>query len=115
MKRNMDLIRLILIETQNGNLNGEIDGFDMDDLKYHRKLAIDAGLLQGRSQDDMENSSVVPSNVLVKDLTWNGHDFIDSIVSESNWFKVKSFIQESGKTVTLETIKQTVKLLFQTV
>ena len=115
VKRDMDLVRLILIETQNGNPNGDINGYDIDNLKYHRKLAIDIGLLEGKIQDNRANTSVVPANVFVKDLTWSGHDFIDSIASDTNWFKVKSYIQESGKTVTMETIKQGVKLLFQTV
>jgi hypothetical protein len=115
VKRDMDLIRLILIEAQNGNPNGDIHGYDSDNLKYHRKLAIDVGLLEGKIQNNLANTSVVPSSVFVKDLTWGGHDFIDAIASDTNWFKVKSFIQESGKAVTMETIKQGVKLLFQTV
>ena len=113
MKRNIDLIRLILLETQKGNPNGEINEYDEDSLKYHRKLAIDAGLLEGKIQNNMSNTSNVPSAVFVKDLSWAGHDFLDSIESDTNWFKVKNFIQESGKTVTLETIKYGVKALFQ--
>ncbi|WP_198781148.1 DUF2513 domain-containing protein [Shewanella putrefaciens] len=113
MKRDMDLIRLILLEAQNGNLNSDIKGFESDVVKYHKKLAIEAGLLEGKVQNNLENTSVVPSAVHVKDLTWHGHDFLDSIESDNNWSKVKGYIKESGKIVTIETVKQAVKIVFQ--
>lgn len=112
MKRDMDLIRFVLLEARSGNPNGEIYGYDDDDLKYHRKLAIEFGLLEGKVQDNHTDKTNIPAAVFVKDLTWTGHDLLDSIESDTNWFKVKSFLLESGKTITIEAIKNTVKCLF---
>ncbi|MBS3776710.1 MAG: DUF2513 domain-containing protein [Bacteroidales bacterium] len=45
-------------------------------------------------------------------LTWAGHDYIEAIKDDKRWQKVKEWIRNSGKILTLETIKQAVQALF---
>jgi hypothetical protein len=112
MTRNMDLIRLILLKVEQNDPNGPINGYSEDEIRYHRKLAIDKGLLKGHVLEDPRRSSPVPANVSVEDLTWEGHDFIDGIQSDSNWNKVKDYLLAGGKQITIETIKFAIRALF---
>ena len=112
MKRDMDLIRAVLLKAQQSDPNGTIDGRTDDELKYHRALAIDAGLLKGSVVKDNTKGTEIPAAVMVKDLTWEGHDLLDAIENDSNWVKVKEFLRSAGKQLTIETIKFAVKQLF---
>ena len=58
-------------------------------VRYHRGLAIEAGLLRGKALRDSTKATEIPAAVVVQDLTWEGHDFLDAIASDSNWARVK--------------------------
>lgn len=105
----MELIRKILLAVQDGQSNSSIDGFSDDEVKYNKALAIDHGLVDGAI---VKSSSEIPAAVNIQKLTWTGHDFIDAIASESDWQKVKVFLKDAGKQVTIETIKVAVSQLF---
>ena len=112
MKRDMDLIRAVVLKAQNGDFYGGIPGFSDEEVKYHQALAIEKGLLEGKVLEDSSSMTDVPLAVIVLGVPWEGHDFIDAIESDSNWSKVKSFLAEAGKQVTIETIKYAVQKLF---
>jgi hypothetical protein len=77
MKRNMNLIQKILLKAQEGDPNGAVAGFPENETKYHKALAIEAGFLRGKVIRDIASTSEVPTNVVVQDITWTGHDFLD--------------------------------------
>lgn len=112
MTRNMDLIRLIILEAAQGNLNGSIDGYADEEIKYNRMQAIEMGLLNGHVLQDFRRSTPIPANVHVEDLTPSGHDFLDAIKSDSTWKKVKDYLRAGGKQITIETIKAAIRALF---
>lgn len=109
MKRDMELIRKILLAVQDGQSNSSIEGFSDDEVKYHSALAIDAGLVDGAV---LKSGTEIPASVMIQKLTMAGHDFIDAITLESNWQRVKDFLKDAGKQVTVETIKVAVSQLF---
>lgn len=115
MNRDMDLIRLVLLKACTDDPNGAIDGYGDDEIRYHRKLAIEKGLLTGFVMESHDRPSRIPRNVVVKDVTWEGHDFIDAIRSDTNWNKVKEFLMAAGKQVTLETVMQAIREIFRNV
>jgi hypothetical protein len=41
MKRDMELIRKVLLAAQDGQLNSPIDGYSTDEVKYHKALTIE--------------------------------------------------------------------------
>ena len=53
MSPNMDLIRLVVLKACTDDPNGVIDGYGDDEIKYHRKLAIEKGLLTGFVMDSL--------------------------------------------------------------
>lgn len=112
MKRDMNLIRAVLIKAQQDDPNGIVEGHSKDAVKYHRALAIQKGLLSGKVQKDYSHLSQVPAAVVITGLTWEGHDFIDAIENEKDWVKVKAFLADAGKQLTIETIKFGISQLF---
>jgi len=107
MKRDFDLIRLILLEAEQNSAPGkspytpEIDGYDFQSINYNIKLMFDAGLV------DVYHNTYKPNgdDYLIKSLTYEGHDFLDKIRSESVWNKTKNTIFDKVGSLTFEAIK----------
>ncbi|MCZ8308668.1 MAG: DUF2513 domain-containing protein [Microcystis sp. LE19-98.1E] len=95
MKRDMELIRLILldVEAQGGPNVGEqtftveIPGRSNDEVQYHLWLLHEAGLIDAYV---IGNQLVQPRNrVSPRRLTWAGHDFLDSVRDPEVWKKTR--------------------------
>jgi repressor of nif and glnA expression len=110
MKRNFDLVRVILIEFENRDAAGNTPiapiGFSNDDVRYHIQILVDAGLI---------NQVVIPSNGQTRSnqLTWEGHEFLDSIRDESQWEKIKSVVKDKGAALSFEVIKMTAGVIIK--
>ncbi len=111
MQRNMDLIRQVILNVECGQPYPDIVGFTPQAIKYHQMLAIEAGLLNGTHGKFNENATEIPSYVFVKDITWEGHNFIDAIREDNSWNKVKNYLTQEGKQLSIETINTAVKIL----
>lgn len=90
MKRDFDLIRIILLEFEarppsNIPLKFTHADYDPEIINAHMTLLIEAGLLEGTVQDRMSG----PKYAFPIGLTWEGHDFIDSIKDPTLWEKAK--------------------------
>ncbi len=48
MKRDMELIRAVVLKAQGGDFHGGIPGYTDEEVKYHQALAIEKGLLEGK-------------------------------------------------------------------
>ena len=112
MKRDMDLIRIILLSVEQNHANKFLSDYDEDTIKYHKALCIEADLVEGAILPSGTGNREIPSAVMIKKLTWSGHDFIDAIASDTNWTKVKDFLKDGGKQLTIETVKAAVIQLF---
>ena len=112
MKRDMDLIRKILLIVEESKSSNVIEGYTQDEIKYHQSLIIEADLAKGRVLPDFSSPTNIPAVVNISGLTWKGHDFIEAISSDTNWQKVKDFLKDAGKQITIETIKAATISLF---
>ncbi len=111
--RDMELCRAIMLAAVNDNRNGPINGYSEDAIKYNKRLLIDKGYLKGSLIKDSTKDTDIPAAVFIKEITWEGHDFIDGIADESNWSKVKDFLKEGGKQITIDTIAVAIQTLFR--
>ena len=116
--RNMDLIRTLMISIeQNPELDGStefqsctpnhlgIENYSDSEFVYHLNLLISAGMVDGKIQ------SYYPA---VRHLTWQGHDFADSIKNGTVWEKAKAIVKEKGGDFTISMLAALVqKLLMQ--
>ncbi|OCZ52204.1 DUF2513 domain-containing protein [Dehalobacter sp. TeCB1] len=108
MKRDMDLIRKILLAIEDQFVdvvlyNLEIEGYDLKTVAYHCKILNDAGLVSdyGSQYGDGELLSFGVSS-----LTWEGHEFLDKIRDNNVWNKTKEVMTEKGIPFVLDAVKQ---------
>ena len=93
VKRDMELVRRILLTVQaKSSLEPElikIDGHDDAVVGRHVEMLFDNGFLEG-----MEHSTLASEyrDIFVKDLSWDGHEFVGAISKEELWQKLKSAI-----------------------
>ena len=104
MKRDMNLIRLLLLaleDRENTTLGLKCpDNCSKEKFEYHLDLLWEAEFIAGEHQP----TAHLKYDCLV--LTWEGHDFLDSIRSDKVWKQVMEKITELGGKVSLEVIKE---------
>ena len=112
MKRNWDTIRELLTTVEECTLPTDVvrlGSFPSDrkaEVSYHMTLLIEAGLVKGQ---------VVQANGPdVKDffgqrLTWEGHEFLDAIRSDTVWQKTKKAFIDQGVSMTFDLVRTAAK------
>lgn len=107
MKRDMDLVRKILLEIEKNCVstaitNLYIDGYDMETVAYHCKILYEAGLIFNYKPFYADNRLYSFS---VGSLTWDGHDYLDKVRDNTIWEKTKNTITQKGLPLVFDTIK----------
>jgi hypothetical protein len=106
MKRDMDLIRQILLKVEEHPPNYDtvalsFPGVDDATIGEHVHLLVEARLIDAIDCRTMENFfDWKPLR-----LTWDGHEFLGAACNETVWNKVTSVIREHGLGFTLELLK----------
>lgn len=102
MKRDMDLVRLILLEIESSEYDEiedfKIDGYDVSLVKYNGELLLQAGLINNFYEDSI-------GELIAGQLTWEGCDYLDKIRDNSIWKKTKDAIKAKGLPLVVDTIK----------
>lgn len=103
MKLNPDCIRDILISVESMEYNSaytltklqkELPHYSEDVLNYHCLQMIDAGLLNAKTINIM--GKISPQIWRIFDLTYQGHQFLADIRSDTAWNKTKSIAKKIG-------------------
>ena len=101
MKRDMDLIREILLQVEaRENPNSwkvekvEIEGRDNQEIDGHVHLLLEAGFVGATSAGGPVNR-----------LTWEGHELLDSICDPTVWATVTEKLKEVGGAASLEVVR----------
>ena len=107
MKRDMDLIRVILLnieELHKGTViyNFQVDGYELSEVAYHCKLLYEVGFISAYHSEYADNKL---RRVAVGGLTWDGNEFLDKIRDDIIWNKTKKTIKKKRLPLVLETIK----------
>jgi hypothetical protein len=104
MKRDMDLIRKILLTVQDmdavDTTEVVVENYDRDMVGYHIHLLLDAELLDGGKSATLRN----PYGYLVRRLTWDGHEFLDLARNDTIWNKAKAFVAERGLDISIKVL-----------
>lgn len=107
MKRDLDLVRLILLkieeEYRSTAIHGlRIDGYDMETVAYHCKIMHEKGLIS-------DYKGFYASNELqdfgVGSLTWEGQDYLEKVRDNSRWGKIKGILKDKALPATIEVVK----------
>jgi hypothetical protein len=108
MKRDMDIIRMILMQQETGQAPPELAKYPEDLVVYNVALMKDAGLLVAEIRADHEGS---PRGAVIIRLTWAGHDFLDATRNDTVWNTAKEKILRSGASWTFDLLKDCLKAL----
>lgn len=91
MKRNMDLVKAILLRLEMGDPLGEIAGHSKQEIGYHVALLEDAGLI---THEPYVNTDVSAAILIDTRMTWAGHEFLDAPRNDSFWERAKAITME---------------------
>lgn len=107
MKRDMDLLREVVLKIEADHkrpgqtilyqdFSSEllIDGYSAEDIEYHLKQALQAGLLEGK---------IGEGHYIVSGLTPRGHDFADAVRDPLIWRRTRDGAIAAGG-LTLELV-----------
>lgn len=100
MKRDMDLVRdLLLAIDEDPKYDGKhrlmsndpsdfgISGYSTEVVGYHLDLLLEAGLIAGQAGTRMP---------IISKVTWDGHDFLDTIRDPDVWANTKEGAKKAG-------------------
>src|SRR5215204_2447357 len=102
MKRDMDLVRLLLLEaeaakdrvmTKHLPALEHFKGFDLPTIDHHVEVMAEAGLIVAY-QETQTGKGTFGWNLIR--LTWNGHEFVDTVRDPEIWRKTKSGAAAAG-------------------
>ena len=101
MKRDMDLVRLVLLNAE-GEEPVDLSDFDQITVGYHCHLVMQAGLAEGV---DMSVNEIQEPQARLLTLTWNGHDFLDAVRNETIWKRLKGTVKDKGGSLPFSVIQ----------
>lgn len=108
MKRDMDLVRHILLRTEAAESEYDIDRLVTDKwshamVGYHVDLLAAHDLIDCRLSRDI-NGDITSGTVIA--LTWDGCDYLDAIRNDMVWARTKKAVSESVGATTLDIVRQ---------
>lgn len=112
MKRNWETIRELLTKVEECALPTDmvrLDSFPPDraaEISYHMTLLIEARLVNGQV-----SQTIGPEikDFFAQRLTWEGHEFLDAIRSDTVWQKTKKTFVDQGVSMTFDLVKAVAK------
>lgn len=110
--RDMDLVREILQWAEKGGWHRDAPTVDELKLTYHVKIMVDGGLIDGTGE---MHRTVGPGSkwqskfMIVKGLTWKGHEFLEATRSDTVWKKAKETFTKNGVPFVSEILLSVVK------
>jgi hypothetical protein len=105
MKRDMNLIRAVLIEAEklpddDAMHDISVEGFTDAEISNHVRLCDEAGFVDAYDLSTLDGVCWKPIR-----LTYEGHEFLDGIRSDTVWEKAKALTLKSTGTLTVEGLK----------
>jgi hypothetical protein len=106
MKRDMELVRLLLLERESDETPAELSNYSEKAIFYNWQLMHDAGFIDGVFDSD-GNGEVIGGRVFR--LTWAGHDFLDSTRDSKIWKQAKEYFIKPGVSWTFSLLAEWLK------
>ncbi|MDM5209218.1 DUF2513 domain-containing protein [Cytobacillus kochii] len=94
MKRDMELVRNLLLLIEKNDDSKELiipEEWNREIVAYHLKILDQAGYVKNNTKW-ADNKPMW----LIASLTWDGHEFLDSIKNDNVWVKTKDGVKKKG-------------------
>ena len=113
MKRDIDLVRKILVELEklplsDGGHDIQIEGYDSNEVNYHTMLMQEGRLITARvisATEPFQTGIRTFTKYLPMAITWDGHDFLEAARHDQRWEEVKKQIKEKATSAPFDVIK----------
>ena len=107
MRRQMDLIRALVLkiedhESARAPEEIAVEGYSVAQVEYHKALLIEAGFAVGIPTEGLSDDD--EPECFIERLTWDGHEFADSVRSDTVWNKVKVKVNEAAGSVPISVV-----------
>ena len=102
MKRDMDLVRKILIKMEKDwgyeyLLNSEeeirIENYSDSAIHYHLRIMVEGGLITSIFPEGLSNLQSTYIRYPPEIITWEGQEFLEAIREERTWEKIKKEVK----------------------
>ena len=93
MKRDMDMIRQLLIDAEAHDSKPPFLSADNPNVVYQISLLNEAGLMNAIIR---KNEYGLPGDAVITGLTWAGHDFLDAARDDTIWKKAQDAFLKPG-------------------
>jgi hypothetical protein len=113
MKRDMNLIRLLLLDLEAKGTDSpepDLSGYAEEEIVYHSALLVEAGLADGAV---IEDSNGFPHSVTLLRPTWQGHDFLDAARHDDIWSKAIGKLEEASTSAPFAILTQILTALLK--
>ena len=107
MERDMDLIRLMLLELVTGKAQPELVQHSDKEIFYHYTLLKDAGFIDAQFPLDHHGAICRVDNVRV---TWQGQEFYDASKESKIWKLAKEHVLKPGASFTATALLEYLKM-----
>lgn len=113
MRTNYDLVREILIDIADADLDTDLSNYNICQGKdpkiigWHIKKLIDAGYLDGIDASD----KLHPYDFICIELTPEGEKFLNKIENTNRWAKIKAYIKDNSIDISFKAIEFTYKFI----
>jgi Hypothetical protein (DUF2513) len=103
MKRDMDLIRSILLDVESDGKLGVPHGHTDEEIADHAQQLKEEGWVEA---EIARNGQGIPCQATIIRLTSKGHDFVDATRNPSFWLKTKAYVTKNLPGWTLTVVKE---------
>lgn len=109
MKRDMDLVRKILLQIEATEAGGKVEldvpGHEDGEIGLHVELMIEHGLVEGTTISSSDGPAHRILAYHVEKMTWEGHDFLAVARNDTIWEKAKKKCLDATGGLALDVLK----------
>jgi hypothetical protein len=107
MKRDIDLIRSLLLNVESDGEHAVPAGHTNEEIADHVQQLVEEGLVEGVVVRDGQG---VPCGATIIRLTSKGHDFVDATRNPRFWMKTKGYVTKNLPGWTISIVKEVAEL-----
>jgi hypothetical protein len=102
MKRDMELVRTILLQVENDDRSLDIEGYESSTVEKHFELLVEAGLLKANIKHTGDGSLIFLGTPR---LSWEGYEFLDAARNDTIWKKAKKTLEGTTSSISFAVLK----------
>ena len=108
MKRDMDVVRLVLMTAEDDN-HERLESMSLDVVCFHVQLCIDAQFIEGNVGSDFNGRTMIWQSYAVMRLTWLGAETLEAMRDDTIWKKARQHVLKPAASWTFSLLLEWLK------